>query len=107
MIEPNGSPIEHILIFESDRQHTWLVSTNLSLFCLLDDDNTRPLQKVIQWRQPLSAARRVHTKPYRQSSRTGLVDIGTKSNWLFSYHLHQPSDLERRFDCCPSPRRTW
>lgn len=88
--------VNHLLLFKTRRQRTWLVSTTVSLFCLLDDDKTPAGERVIQWRQPKSAAREVKTRPYNKNPDCGLVDIGQRKNWLYSLNLHNPSVLESR-----------
>ncbi len=89
--------VSYLPLLRTRRQHTWLVSTTGSIFCLLDDERTRAGERVIQWRQPKSAALKVTAKPSSKYRNCGLVDIGQKSNWLYSLRLHtNPAQLESR-----------
>lgn len=89
-----------LLIFDTSRQHTWLVATDERLYFILDDV-----------RQPAPRVRRsvrrddlkalpdgkvaVTTRP--KSDRTGLVDVGLRRRgWLYSKSLFSP---DRPIEC--------
>jgi hypothetical protein len=38
-----------ILIYKTQKQHTWLVATYLKLYCIVDDFNRRKSGQLIQW----------------------------------------------------------
>jgi tetratricopeptide (TPR) repeat protein len=75
-----------MLLFETMKQHTWLVGTPSKLFCLLDDEKHRASGRLIQWEQSWRSIRSVEVKPYKP--KTGLVTIGRCPNWLYSVRLH-------------------
>lgn len=75
-----------IKIFSTERQHTWLIATNLQIFCILDDERTRDSGRLIQWHFSLDEATPVIA---RISSRGNpVLDIGPRKNWLYSKNLH-------------------
>jgi len=82
-----------MLLFETMKQHTWLVATPSKLFCLLDDEKHRASGRLIQWEQPWRSIRSVEVKPYKP--KTGLVTIGQRQNWLYSVRLHPDPDRLR------------
>lgn len=93
-VENSESVKNPYLIFETSRQRTWLVPTDLRLICVLDDEGTRLNRRLIQWHIPLGAAQPVTTDPYKANS--GLLHIGKKRNWIYSKSLHPSSmQLER------------
>ena len=92
--------VRTLLIFETSKQHTWLVATRDRLYFILDDVR-RPAPRVAR-----SVGRRelmtrsdgriaVDTKP--KSVRTGLVDVGLRRRgWLYSRALFPSSQpIER------------
>lgn len=87
--------VDTLLLFQTNRQRTWLIVTNKQLFCILDDKNTRSNHKLIQWNLPLNEAKPVRiTRHYKPE--TGLVNIGPRRNWLYSHALHpDPTYLEK------------
>lgn len=85
---------ETFLLFRTERQRTWLVTTSRSLYCILDDENTRADGRLIQWRLPLSAAQPIRAREHKPGA--GLLDVGPRKRWLYSTSLHpQPQELER------------
>ncbi len=92
----NESPGEakSLLIFRTSRQQTWLVSTRLRLYCILDD--VRQPRPRLQWSVPkteVSRAGAVITRP--RSDQTGLVDLGPRHrDWLYSKHLFAEQPIE-------------
>lgn len=83
-----------LLIFDTSRQHTWLVATGERLYFVLDD--VRQPAPRIRRSVPRSELKvqsdggvAVVTRP--KSARTGLVDIGLrKRGWLYSKDLFSP-----------------
>lgn len=80
-----------LLLFEAEAQRTWLVSTTTRLFCLLDDDETRRTQAIVQWVLPRERSPRIAVRKTSRHPTAGLVDIGPHLNWLYSHHLFPPS----------------
>ena len=83
-----------LLIFDTSRQHTWLVATGERLYFILDD--VRQPAPRIRRSVPRSELRvqadggvAVVTRP--KSVHAGLVDIGLrKRGWLYSKRLFSP-----------------
>ena len=78
--------LEPFLLFSTKRQRTWLATTSAHLICILDDEATRAEGRMIQWRLSLDQAQPVATRPHKWDA--GLVDIGPRKGWLYSYQLH-------------------
>lgn len=80
-----------LLIFETSRQHTWLVATRERLYFILDDvRKPAPQIKRAVRRDDLKIGPdgtiAVNTQP--KSTHTGLVDIGLRRRgWLYSKDL--------------------
>ena len=87
-----------LLLFETSKQRTWIVSTSIRLYCVLDD--IRKDRPRLQWSVAKSELadgtdylQSINVKP--KSDRTGLVDIGTKhKNWLYSKKLFTSSEVD-------------
>ena len=93
LIDREERVVANLCIFSTPRQHTWIVTTNRQVFCLLDDDETRSKERVVQWRMALDAMHPVRARPYKKD--VGLLDIGERRNWLYSIDLHpDPRQLE-------------
>jgi hypothetical protein len=93
LIEPGENVRDTLLIFDTPNQHTWLIATDKSLFCILDDSDTRKSGKLIQWRQEISTIDTIKAERYKRSQ--GLLEIGEAWDWLYSVRLHpSPSKLE-------------
>lgn len=80
-----------LLIFETSKQHTWLVATGDRLYFVLDDVR-RPAPRIAravdrsELRNQPDGRIAVDTKP--KSVRTGLVDVGLRRRgWLYSKAL--------------------
>ena len=92
LIGEGESVVEPFLLFRTNKQRTWLVTSTRNLFCILDDENTRASGRTIQWREPLERLTSVGTRSYREA--VGRLDIGPRSGWLYSTSLHpSPSAL--------------
>lgn len=92
--DPASESIENaeaLLIFQTSRQQTWLVSTEERLYCLLDDKLKREPES--RWTVPRSELVDGHQfvlpiETRDNSPSTGLVDLGPKhKNWYFSKPL--------------------
>lgn len=80
-------------IFQTHKQQTWFVVTGTHFYCVLDDEKTSAGRRQIQWKMLLSDTEPIHTKQRKNSRYTGLVDIGYKRNWLYSYKLHPDENI--------------
>jgi hypothetical protein len=82
-----------LLIFKTDRQRTWFVSTNRQLFCVLDDEDTRASRSLIQWKVEFNEAKPIIARHYKPS--VGLINVGKFTSWLYSEELHpSPTELD-------------
>jgi hypothetical protein len=86
LIEPGEEARELIQIFSTEKQRTWLIATEHQMFCILDDQDTRGTGRLIQWVLDLKD---VHPIKVRTSfGGNPVVDIGSRTNWLYSPTLH-------------------
>ncbi len=89
---------EALLIFQTSKQQTWLVSTSERLYCILDD--RRKDQPHINWhipKQQLVTGQEVSIElaARDRSAQSGLVDIGRKHrNWLYTKQLFSRTSIE-------------
>lgn len=94
LIAKSEKVLHVLLLLQTNRQRTWLATTNRQIFCVLDDENTRAKGRLIQWLLPLADAKPVRAYLSKRGSR--VIDIGKKKRWLYSQHLYQDGeDLER------------
>jgi len=77
-----------LLLFRTQFQRTWLVSTGKTLFCVLDDPNTRESGQLIQWREATESIKRIATW---EEEKKYAIDIGKHGSWLYSHYLHPDS----------------
>lgn len=93
---PPDDQVRHaLLIFATSEQHTWLVSTETLLFCLLDDVDTRAQRRIVQWYIHQEMAEPISAQAGKDLY--GRLRIDEKGSWLYSTHLFpDPADLERR-----------
>ena len=88
----NIGSAKELLLFETTRQKTWLLVSNLRLFCILDDiaKDTFEVRWVMKKSEIIEAGKiilpiAVHPE-YKEN--TGLIDFGEKQkDWLFSKSL--------------------
>jgi hypothetical protein len=78
--------VSHLLLFQTEIQHTWLIATPKNLFCILDDENTQSTEKLIQWKLALNDTNPISAQAHKRT--IGLVSIGGRRNWLYSRRLH-------------------
>ncbi len=86
---------KQLIIYKTKTQHTWLITTGKEVFCLLDDEEGRANNDLIQWRMPVKEAKvKIYARPHKRNS--GLLDIGARKNWLYSTSLFpSPETLEQ------------
>ena len=91
--------LDRLLLFETRRQHTWLVTTPTHLACLLDDENTRDENAVVQWKTRLEKFDHVRFRAYRSETGNWVLDVGRRAPWLYSESLHpDPNELVARVE---------
>ena len=88
---------EALLIFQTSKQQTWLVATRARLYCVLDD--LRRSFTRVQWSigaEKLTQAGNVaaQVSTLDRTTRTGLLEINERRNWLFSKKLFTNRSLE-------------
>ncbi len=81
---------QKLIIFKTKEQHTWIIATNINIFCLLDDEETRQGHRVIQWRMPKNPS--IVVKSRISLKGNYVVDIGQRKSWLYSNALHPDAD---------------
>ena len=78
---------EVMIVFRTLRQRTWLVFTNEQVFFLLDDEDTRASQRIIQYRQKLEESLPVTTHKESDLSGSGAFQLGKSSYWYYSLDI--------------------
>ncbi len=97
LIKENEKVTDMILLFETRKQHTWIISTDRQLFCILDDEKTREKGRMIQWKMLLTEAEPIRART--SENVYPVVDIGERKRWLYSRHLFPTEDaLENRIN---------
>ncbi|PHR73007.1 MAG: hypothetical protein COA66_04205 [Arcobacter sp.] len=91
-----------MILFETSKQRTWLVTTRERLYCILDDIRKTNLN--INWsmskneiisKNRKSTKLKIKSRPKPKAVRTGYVDIGNEhKNWLYSKELFKDQDVE-------------
>lgn len=87
-----------LLIFETSKQHTWLVATEERLYFILDD--VRKPKPGINRSVPKSSLQAqtdgsISINVRSKSVHTGLIDIGLRRrNWLYSKDLFSQRPIE-------------
>lgn len=86
-----------LLIFQTTKQQTWLVSTNEKLYCILDDN--RENKPYINWSIPkrvLIEGKRLSNeiKIREHSDEIGMVDIGPEKDLFYSKKLFKKSEIK-------------
>jgi hypothetical protein len=91
----NENVRESMLVFSTARQHTWLVTTSLNVFFVLDDEKTRTSERLVQKFLPLSKALPVNAQ--QESENAGSFQLGGSPYWYYSMHiLGSPKTAVRR-----------
>jgi hypothetical protein len=84
-----------MLLFATSEQRTWIVATDRQLFFVLDDDDTRADNQLIQSQQSFSEIKRVHANA--EDASTGVITITPGAAWYYSVPLHpDPRHLARQ-----------
>lgn len=87
-----------LLIFQTSKQQTWLVSTTKRLYCILDD--VRKPKPKVQWailKENLgSKDNYANAISFRsKTERTGRVDIGVQhKNWLYTKQFFSETSID-------------
>jgi len=87
-LQENEKVRDSMLVYRTRLQRTWLVVTNRQVFYVLDDENTRASQRLIQVREPLKKDQKIEANMRRQ--RTGNFKLGGVGPWLYSVDLLGP-----------------
>ena len=87
-VKTNERVVGLLRIFQTSKQQTWFVATEKHFYCVLDDEKTRAGGRQIQWMLALSDTEPIQTRTRANSKITGLINIGQKLNWMYSYGLH-------------------
>jgi hypothetical protein len=90
-VDQRGTTIRrNLLVFETDKQRTWLSFTSAGLLCVLDN-RRKGGQVSVKWFTPLDALRsaEVRTTAQGKSKGCGLLSIGQHRGWLFTKRLFQ------------------
>jgi hypothetical protein len=91
-----------LLIFQTTKQHTWLVSSKERLYCILDDG--RKPKPRIQWslskkRLKASGAYTNSIKTRSKTESTGVIDIGIRHKyWLYTKRLFPDKSIEHKVE---------
>lgn len=81
-----------LLIFQTSKQQTWLVSTKKRLYCILDDN--RETEPHINWSISNDLKFEINVRDYPEEKSIGLIEIGEKKNWLYSKKLFKKQDIK-------------
>ena len=93
---PSHRPVVGLIcIFRTLRQRTWFAVTDSHFFCVLDDAKTAAGGRRIQWWQPLGEAHPVNARK-RANKASGLVDVGSHPNWLYTQRIYPDSARLRK-----------
>lgn len=86
-----------LLLYQTRKQRTWLLATNLRVLCLLDDSRTRTGNQLLQWTLALNKASPV--KAGVNSRGKPVISLGPRTGWLYSSSLHgDPAALVARVE---------
>jgi hypothetical protein len=89
--------LEIMLVFQTQKQKTWLVSTNRQVFFLLDDEKRRSSQQIIQYRQALKDSLPVTAR--KESDLSGIFQLGSSAFWYYSLDiLGNPEESRLRLE---------
>lgn len=86
-----------LLLFETSKQHTWLVATRQRLYCILDD--VRKPEPHINWSMGRSRIVSdgeviLEIRSRNRGEQTGLVDLGPDHRgWLYTRDLFEGGDV--------------
>jgi hypothetical protein len=81
-----------ILIYSTETQQTWLVSTRTRVYCILNENGTPKPNQTISWVSDKESLKPVGIRKYKKYS--GLLDLHNHAAWLYTYRLFpKPDDL--------------
>ncbi|MEM1321468.1 MAG: COR domain-containing protein [Bacteroidota bacterium] len=90
--------LDHLLLFSTRKQQTWLIATETRLFLLLDGIDQAKSNQYIRWVMSHEEALgqiKVNPSAGYNSPNSGLLNIGSRKNWLYSRRLFpEPQQLE-------------
>jgi O-acetyl-ADP-ribose deacetylase (regulator of RNase III) len=96
-LESSENILKVMLVFQTQKQKTWLVSTNKQVFFLLDDKKRRSSQQIIQYRQALKDSLPVTTR--KESDLSGSFQLGSSAFWYYSLDiLGNPEESRLRLE---------
>ena len=99
---------ENLLIYQTPRQQTWLITTQEWLVCLLDDEKNREAAKTIQWNMKLEDAQPITASPKSNYPNSGLLHIGSRKNWYYSLKLYpQAGELVKQIEAMVARGSKW
>lgn len=91
-----------LLIFNTSKQHTWLIATSEKLYCVLDDvrRDSPKLQWIISKDKIISNGRMViNISAHDKNDRTGVINFGDEhSGWLYSKSLFTSITIEEAIE---------
>jgi hypothetical protein len=92
MLYENEEIEKNLLIYSTEAQKTWLVSTGKRIFCILNEKGTLKSNQSITWVADKESLSPIGTRKYKKYS--GLLDLQNHAGWLYSYRLFPtPDDL--------------
>jgi hypothetical protein len=92
-LQENEDIVDSLLVFKTKEQQTWLLSTNKYIFFILDDEETRTAQRLIQFRLSLEST--IQARARKESDNTGTFQLGSSAWWYYSINLlGSPNDAE-------------
>jgi len=95
-LPPGEKAISEMLLFDNQDQHTWLVASPGRVAIVLDDEDTRADNRLIQI---IMDKKNVLPLKFSTKGRAGLVSFGSDpTRWYYSYTLYPtPQALEETF----------
>lgn len=87
---------QHLLVFDTTKQKTWLIVSNLRLFCVLDDIAKDTF--IVRWNLNKSEIIHngsiiLHIEVHDYSKNSGLINFGENhKGWLYSKKLFPTAD---------------
>lgn len=90
---------EALLIFQTTKQQTWLVATNVRLYCILDDigkGSTSILWSMSESKLIQGGRLYAHVSTNHKTDKTGVVKIADRNGLYFSRKLFASESIERQ-----------
>jgi hypothetical protein len=92
--DPNQEPpdrVQALRIFATSTQQTWLVFSPLRVYCVLDSRERE--NPVLRWSMPVGDVLDAPIQVKDYSSKSGIIDIGDRKDWLFSKQFFRGRDI--------------